>query len=373
MSEKILGIKVTTKSKKEILQELEKDIKNNKRNILFNANPLIICNFYRDKKMVNEINKENLNIPDGFGTVLASKLKHGQIKERIAGIDLFDELCKLSLKTKREAKLSSVTMTPTDKAAANAEGNIIVTLTGTLTNSGDATLNIGDEDFSVAVYNWSTSTAYDAVPVNTTLAAGESTTVTATATIPVTEYLRQRFDLKENGRKLPCGIVAMSPWTDMTASGPSYQENFENDPLFGGTEDSMIYNREYSAGEDLTNPYLSPLFGEYEGFPPMLIQVGSCEMLLSDSVLLAQKAKEAGVKVRLSIYEGMFHVFQMAPLTLPECKRAWVEIGHFIDEIDGTHESAKQTSHTEMNERQNKDVDSGDVSEFDEKKEADRS
>ena len=50
--------------------------------------------------MVNEINKENLNIPDGFGTVLASKLKHGQIKERIAGIDLFDELCKLSLKTK---------------------------------------------------------------------------------------------------------------------------------------------------------------------------------------------------------------------------------------------------------------------------------
>ena len=148
--------------------------------------------------------------------------------------------------------------------------------------------------------------------------------------------------LKENGRALPCGIVAMSPWTDMTASGPSYEENFENDPLFGGTEDSMIYNREYAAGEDLTNPYLSPLFGEYEGFPPMLIQVGSYEMLLSDSVLLAQKAKEAGVKVRLSIYEGMFHVFQMAPLTLPECKRAWVEIGHFIDEISGGHEHGKQ-------------------------------
>lgn len=148
--------------------------------------------------------------------------------------------------------------------------------------------------------------------------------------------------LKENGRALPCGIVAMSPWTDMTASGPSYEENFENDPLFGGTEDSMIYNREYAAGEDLTNPYLSPLFGEYEGFPPMLIQVGSYEMLLSDSVLLAQKAKEVGVKVRLSIYEGMFHVFQMAPLTLPECKRAWVEIGHFIDEISGGHEHGKQ-------------------------------
>ena len=156
--------------------------------------------------------------------------------------------------------------------------------------------------------------------------------------------------LKENGRALPCGIVAMSPWTDMTASGPSYEENFENDPLFGGTEDSMIYNREYAAGEDLTNPYLSPLFGEYEGFPPMLIQVGSYEMLLSDSVLLAQKAKEAGVKVRLSIYEGMFHVFQMAPLTLPECKRAWVEIGHFIDEISGGHEHGKQAVQAESEE-----------------------
>jgi acetyl esterase/lipase len=97
----------------------------------------------------------------------------------------------------------------------------------------------------------------------------------------------------------------------------------------------MIYNREYSAGEDLTNPYLSPLFGDFSGFPPMLIQVGSYEMLLSDSVSVAQKAKDAGVKVRLSIYEGMFHVFQMAPLALPECKRAWVEIGHFIDEISG--------------------------------------
>ena len=80
MSEKILGIKVTTESKKEILQELEKDIKNNKRNILFNANPLIICNFYRDKKMVNEINKENLNIPDSNIQELRGKIKVNSAK-----------------------------------------------------------------------------------------------------------------------------------------------------------------------------------------------------------------------------------------------------------------------------------------------------
>lgn len=157
--------------------------------------------------------------------------------------------------------------------------------------------------------------------------------------------------LKENGRKLPCGIIAMSPWTDMTASGPSYKENFDKDPLFGGTDDSMINNREYAGEEDLTNPLLSPLFGDYEGFPPMLIQVGSYEMLLSDSVLLAQKAKEAGVKVRLSIYEGMFHVFQMAPLTLPECKRAWVEIGHFIEEISGGRAEYGQTDEDKTDDR----------------------
>ncbi len=141
--------------------------------------------------------------------------------------------------------------------------------------------------------------------------------------------------LKQQGKPLPRAVIAMSPWTDMTASGPSYQENYDKDPLFGGTEDSMINNREYAAGEDLTNPLLSPLFGDYEDFPPMLIQVGSYEMLLSDSVLLAEKAKKAGVRVHLSIFDGMFHVFQMAPLTLPESKRAWMEIGHFITEIFG--------------------------------------
>ena len=63
----------------------------------------------------------------------------------------------------------------------------------------------------------------------------------------------------------------------------------------------------------------------------MLIQVGSYEMLLSDSVDVAAKAREQGVKVRISIYEGMFHVFQMAYLNIPESKKAWAEVGKFID------------------------------------------
>ncbi len=140
--------------------------------------------------------------------------------------------------------------------------------------------------------------------------------------------------LKDHGMALPEGLILMSPWTDLTASGESYETNFTKDPLFGNTKESMIYNRDYVGDEDPRNPYISPLFGSYEGFPPMLIQVGSIEMLLSDSVSLAKKAKEAGVKVRLSIYEGMFHVFQMGELMLQESKKAWEEAGKFLRVLD---------------------------------------
>lgn len=136
--------------------------------------------------------------------------------------------------------------------------------------------------------------------------------------------------LKDRRRKLPRGVVAMSPWTDLTAGGESYDSNYELDPLFGGTRDSLIYNREYVGEEDPRNPYISPVFGEFKGMPPMLIQVGTYEMLLSDSLTVAEKMKRGGGKVRLSCYEGMFHVFQQALRLLPESRRAWDEVGEFF-------------------------------------------
>ena len=132
---------------------------------------------------------------------------------------------------------------------------------------------------------------------------------------------------------MPGGIVAMSPWTDLTASGESYETNYEKDPLFGNTRESLIYVNDYAGDYDKMDCYISPLFGDFRGFPPMLIQVGSLEMLLSDSVSVAAKAREQGIRVRLSIYEGMFHVFQMAYLNIPESKKAWAEVGKFIDVI----------------------------------------
>lgn len=139
--------------------------------------------------------------------------------------------------------------------------------------------------------------------------------------------------LKDHHMPMPGGVVAMSPWTDLTASGESYETNYERDPLFGNTKDSLIYVNDYAGGHDKMDCYISPLFGDFRGFPPMLIQVGSLEMLLSDSVSVAAKAREQGIRVRLSIYEGMFHVFQMAYLNIPESKKAWAEVGKFIDVI----------------------------------------
>ena len=133
---------------------------------------------------------------------------------------------------------------------------------------------------------------------------------------------------------IPGGIVAMSPWTDVTASGESYTTNYESDPLFGKTKDSLIYVNDYAGEHDPMDCYISPLFGDFRQFPPMLIQVGSIEMLLSDSVDAAAKARHQGVRVRLSVYEGMFHVFQMGYLNIPESKKAWYEVGKFFDAID---------------------------------------
>ena len=137
--------------------------------------------------------------------------------------------------------------------------------------------------------------------------------------------------LRDHQMPLPCGLIAMSPWTDLTSSGESYVYNYEKDPLFGNTRDSLIYNRDYLGLEDPKNPYISPLFGDFEGFPPMLIQVGSYEMLLSDAKEAAKKAKQQGVLVRLHVYKGMFHVFQMAMHLIPESSLAWKEVGKFLD------------------------------------------
>ncbi len=119
--------------------------------------------------------------------------------------------------------------------------------------------------------------------------------------------------LKEEGRLLPRGLVLMSPWTDLTSSGESFESKEALDPVLDKAYiDRMV--SAYAAGQDLKDPLVSPLFGDFRGFPPTYIQVGENEILLSDSIRLYQALTDANVPVKMDTYPGMWHVFQMSPM-----------------------------------------------------------
>ncbi len=118
--------------------------------------------------------------------------------------------------------------------------------------------------------------------------------------------------LMSEPRMLPGALLLMSPWTDMTASGASYTERADIDPMLT-IEYVHAVRKAYAGDHDLHDPLLSPLFGDFHDFPPTLIQVGSHEILYSDSERLCRRMKEAGVQCRLEVWEDMWHVFQMFP------------------------------------------------------------
>ena len=90
----------------------------------------------------------------------------------------------------------------------------------------------------------------------------------------------------------------------------------------------------YAGSTDLTDPGVSPLFADLAGLPPLLVQVGDDEVLLDDATRVAERAETAGVSVRLHVFEGAFHVFQIFP-TLPESREALAEMGDFFDAVTG--------------------------------------
>ncbi|MBQ6697062.1 MAG: alpha/beta hydrolase [Lachnospiraceae bacterium] len=118
--------------------------------------------------------------------------------------------------------------------------------------------------------------------------------------------------LKEEKRLLPRGLVLLSPWTDLTCSGLSFQNYKNRDPVLSP---EYIYQirESYAGGQDYDNPLISPLFGDLAGFPPTYIQVGENEILYSDAIRLHKKLVEANVSAHIDKYERMWHVFQMSP------------------------------------------------------------
>lgn len=138
--------------------------------------------------------------------------------------------------------------------------------------------------------------------------------------------------LKKQKRFLPKALILFSPWTDMTVTNETYKTHLEMDPML--TPEYVKAVRGAYVGQrevDFADPDFSPLYGDLTGFPKTLIQVGTHEILLGDSVSLASRLKEQEVPVKLEICEKGWHVFQQMPLR--RASRAMKAVGEFVNTL----------------------------------------
>ena len=135
------------------------------------------------------------------------------------------------------------------------------------------------------------------------------------------------------------GVAVLSPVTDLTLSGASYETRAEADPLFTRRQVADLV-RSYLGGVDGKDPLASPLYGQLAGLPPVRIQVGDDELLLDDSLRYAQRAFASGVDARVDVWMGMPHGFQAQIGRLKAATSALDAIGAFLDERLRGHEGS---------------------------------
>jgi monoterpene epsilon-lactone hydrolase len=141
--------------------------------------------------------------------------------------------------------------------------------------------------------------------------------------------LATAISIRDEGDPLPSSIACISPWTDLLFTGNSVKTNSKIDPLVKAHA-GIIMAKNYIGDNDPRNPLISPLYAEMKGLPPMLIHVGTDEMLLDDSKRIVKKAEDAGVNVTLKIYDKLWHAFHLNVNAMPEAKNAVAEFGSFI-------------------------------------------
>ena len=182
-------------------------------------------------------------------------------------------------------------------------------------------------DDCVSAYKWLLSSGYKAKNI---LIMGDS----AGGNLTLTTLLR----LKEEGIEYPAGAVPISPVTDCTLTDDKFYENIETDGLvdMGVGWWLLVYEKH----KNLRNPLLSPLFGDLEGLPPLLLQAGTVELLHGDAVRFVNQAKAAGVDATLQAWEDMFHCFQIGFLQeqkymdqFPEATEALNKIKEFSRKV----------------------------------------
>jgi acetyl esterase/lipase len=126
----------------------------------------------------------------------------------------------------------------------------------------------------------------------------------------------------------------LSPWVDLECSGETMTTKADVDPMVG--KDGLTEMAAAYAGDhELRHPLVSPLHADLSGLPPLLIQVGTAETLLDDAVRLADRARNAGMDVRLEAWDDLVHVFQAFAPMVPEAVEAIDGIGRFVRERTG--------------------------------------
>ena len=170
-------------------------------------------------------------------------------------------------------------------------------------------------DDALLAYDWLIKNGYDKIAIASESAGGSLAIATVTS-------------LRDKHIPMPLLVVCMSPLIDVEGTGESVTANAKRDPWL--TVEAKDIFKYYVGQNDPRNPLISPLYANYEYFPPLLIYVGGDEIMLSDSTRLAEKAKNAGVDVQIKVWEGMWHAFPFFAPFVPEALQAISEIGHFI-------------------------------------------
>lgn len=133
--------------------------------------------------------------------------------------------------------------------------------------------------------------------------------------------------LRDQAQPLPAGVLLLSPWTDLLMQGETMRTRLGQDPFFFSLDPLHACAALYAGKHSRAAVEISPVYGAYQGFPELFVQVGNDELLLSDAERVVAQAQAAGVKAQLEVWPGMWHVWQMAVNLVPESRRAIAQLG----------------------------------------------
>lgn len=138
--------------------------------------------------------------------------------------------------------------------------------------------------------------------------------------------------LKQLGARLPAAVAPFSPWLDMECTGESLTFNAEKEALTPPGMLNFISSMYLGQNTSPKDPLANPLYGDFKGYPPLFISVGGWEALLSDSTRLADRAREAGVEVKLEVAPEMQHVYHFMVGRAPEANKTISDVGNWLRE-----------------------------------------